>query len=169
MGYARGRSGCGRPPAAGRCAGGGGRAKPRGALRRSHACAAVAEPCGYPPAARRAIRRFADQPRNSARHQADIARTNLVAPDRRGGRADLFRRLPGKTRRLRGLPPGFRKLAIRAARRHARMKAPGNFPPRVLAAWLAAAILLAVATVLLGVFGGGGSTDTVGPSTFSRS
>jgi hypothetical protein len=49
------------------------------------------------------------------------------------------------------------------------MKAPGNFPPRVLAAWLAAAILLAVATVLLGVFGGGGSTDTVGPSTFSRS
>ncbi|HEY2136210.1 MAG TPA: DUF4350 domain-containing protein [Xanthobacteraceae bacterium] len=47
------------------------------------------------------------------------------------------------------------------------MKAPGNFPPRVLAAWLAAAILLAIATVLLGIFGG--STNTVGPSTFSRS
>ena len=48
------------------------------------------------------------------------------------------------------------------------MKIP-NLPfSRVMAAWVAAVIVLAVGTLLFAV-SGGGSTDTVGPSTFSRS
>ena len=40
---------------------------------------------------------------------------------------------------------------------------------RVLAAWVGAAILLAVGTVYLGVYGGSPGVSTIGPSTFSRS
>ncbi len=44
-----------------------------------------------------------------------------------------------------------------------------NLPvSRLLAAWFAAAILLVIGTIALAVFGGG-STETVGPSAFSRS
>ena len=39
---------------------------------------------------------------------------------------------------------------------------------RLLAAWIAAAVLLVIGTIALAVFGGG-STETVGPSAFSRS
>jgi hypothetical protein len=45
------------------------------------------------------------------------------------------------------------------------------FAPRMLAAWLAAAVLLAAAAVGFGLFGSGRNigSDAVGPSTFSRS
>ncbi len=48
------------------------------------------------------------------------------------------------------------------------MKLAGALTSRVMAAWIAAAILLALASVYLAAFSGR-SIDTVGPSTFSRS
>jgi len=47
----------------------------------------------------------------------------------------------------------------------------GLFAPRMLAAWLTAAVLLFAAAVYFGGFGGGraAGTDAVGPSAFSRS
>jgi len=49
------------------------------------------------------------------------------------------------------------------------MKMPDIPVSRVVAAWLAAVIILVVGTIVLAVFGGGGTTETVAPSTFSRS
>jgi hypothetical protein len=49
------------------------------------------------------------------------------------------------------------------------MKTPGALSTRVIAGWIAAAILLAVASVYLSVFGSGPGTTTVGPSAYSRS
>ncbi len=49
------------------------------------------------------------------------------------------------------------------------MKMPNLPMSRLVAAWIAAAVLLAIGTIALAVFGGGGSTETVGPSAFSRS
>src|ERR1700742_5064860 len=49
------------------------------------------------------------------------------------------------------------------------MKMPNIPVPRVMAAWVAAVVILVVATIALAIFGGGGSTQTVGPSAFSRS
>ena len=48
------------------------------------------------------------------------------------------------------------------------MTLPGALSSRVIAAWIAAAVVLAVASIYLGVFAGR-RIDTVGPSTFSRS
>jgi hypothetical protein len=48
------------------------------------------------------------------------------------------------------------------------MKMPDIPVSRVVAAWLAAVVILVVGTIALAVLGGG-STETVGPSTFSRS
>src|SRR5207237_9001131 len=59
--------------------------------------------------------------------------------------------------------------AAGAARRRPRMKMPSIPVPRVMAAWVAAVIILVIGTIALAIFGGGGSTQTVGPSAFSRS
>jgi hypothetical protein len=48
------------------------------------------------------------------------------------------------------------------------MKMPNIPLPRVMAAWVAAVIILVVGTIALAIFGGG-STESVGPSAFSRS
>jgi hypothetical protein len=49
------------------------------------------------------------------------------------------------------------------------MKMPNIPLSRVMAAWGAAVIILVVGTIALAIFGGGGGTDAVGPSAFSRS
>src|SRR5262249_27861119 len=118
---------------------------------------------------RRAVRRFADQPRNLAGGAAHRGGAYGAARDRRRGRADLFRRLPGGGGRLHRLPAEFRDLAAGAARRCARMSMSAIPVSRIAAAWVAAVIILLICTIALAVLGGGGSPATVMASTYSRS
>src|SRR3954471_21181170 len=69
------------------------------------------------------------------------------------------------------MPPELRPPARPAVRRACRMNSAFLFTPRMLAAWLTAAVLLAAAAVAAGLFGSGRNTgsDAGGPSSFSRS
>ncbi len=49
------------------------------------------------------------------------------------------------------------------------MRMPNLPVSRIMAAWVAAVVILVLGTIALAIFGGGGSTETVGPSAFSRS
>jgi hypothetical protein len=49
------------------------------------------------------------------------------------------------------------------------MKMPNIPVSRVMAAWVAAVVILVIGTIALAIFGGGGRTEGVGPSAFSRS
>ena len=111
---------------------------------------------------------FHDQSRNPAQQPAVGRSSPPIARGRQSRRVDLFRRASRRSRRLSRLPIELQRADPRPAQERGRMTGDSIFSRKLLIGWIVAAVLtFAVSLYLMGRRDQ--STDTVGPSTFSRS